>query len=133
LYEQAERAVKEAFDLDASDPNAVQSLTAPSLLADTSGSIRKLPASLSPPVNEAIPGPPSAGDSSDWFPEDAITAVWSGDEPSLQEMLSASLNENRIHFRWERAGEHFTMFVRPADESRAREIIREVREASPPA
>ncbi len=133
LYEQAERAVKEAFDLDASDPNAVQSLTAPSLLADTSGSIRKLPASLSPPVDEAIPGPPSAGDSSDWFPEDAITAVWSGDDPSLQEMLSASLNENRIHFRWERAGEHFTMFVRPADESRAREIIREVREASPPA
>jgi len=132
LYERAERAVKEAFDLDASDRNAVQSLTAPPLLTDTSGSIRKLPASLSPPVDEAIPGPPSAGDASDWFPEDAIAAVWSGDDSSLREMLTASLNENKIHCRWETARERFTIFVQPADESRAGEIVREVIEATPP-
>jgi len=133
LYERAERATKEAFDLDASDPDAVQSLTAPPLLADAPRSIRKLPATLSPPVDEAIPGPPSAGDTSDWFPDDAIAVVWSGDDPFLREMLTASLNENRIHCRWATEGELFTVFVRPADESEAREIIREVRDATPPA
>jgi hypothetical protein len=133
LYERAERAVKEAFDLDASDPDAVQSLTAPPLLPDAPRGIRKPPAMLSPPVDEAIPGPPSAGDASGWFPEDAIAAVWSGDDPSLREMLTASLNENRIHCRWEKAGEQFTIFVRFTNESKARQIIREVVEAAPPA
>lgn len=133
FYERAEHAIKEAFDLDASDPDAVQSLTASPLLADGSGSIRKLPAMLSPPADEAIPGPPSAGEESDWFAEDATAAVWSGDDPSLREMLTASLNENRILCRSEITGKHATIFVQPADESRALEIVREVCEASPPA
>jgi len=117
LYERAEHAVKDAFDLDASDPDAVQFLTAPTLLPDSSSSIRKLPATLSPPADEAIPGPPSAGDASDWFPEDTTTTVWSGDDPYLHEMLTASLNENRIHCRSESAGERVAIFVQPADES----------------
>jgi hypothetical protein len=132
LYERAERAIKEAFDLDASDPDAVQSLTAPPLVPDTYRSARKLPASLAPPIDEAIPGPPSAGDPSDSFPDERIAAVWSGDDPSLQEMLTASLNENKIHCRLEKEGELLRVFVRPADESHAREIVREVIEASPP-
>ncbi len=132
LYERAESAIKEAFDLEVSDPDAVQSLTAPPLLPDTYRSARKLPATLSPPVDEAIPGPPSAGDTSDSFPDDAVAVVWSGDDSFLREMLTASLNENRIHCRWETEGELFTVFVRPADESHAREIVREVLEASPP-
>jgi hypothetical protein len=132
FYERAENAIKEAFDLDASDAEAVQSLTASPLPADlyTSRSVRKLPAILSPPIEEAIPGPASAGDDQGWFPEDATAAVWCADDGSLLEMLTASLNENRIHFRWEKAGEALTVFVRPADESRAREIIREVVEAA---
>jgi hypothetical protein len=132
FYERAERAVKEAFDLDASDSGAVQSLTSSPLLSDRSDSVRKLPATLSPPEDEAIPGPRSAGDSSDWFPEDANAAIWSGDNRSLQEMLTASLNENRIHCRSEIQGERVTIFVQLADESRAREIVREIREASSP-
>jgi hypothetical protein len=131
-YERAERAVKEAFDLDASDSEAVQSLTASPLLSDRSDSVRKLPATLSPPTDEAIPGPPSAGDSSDWFPEDANTAIWTDDDPSLQEMLTASLNENRIRCRSEIQGERVTIFVQPADKSRALEIVREICEASSP-
>jgi hypothetical protein len=133
LYDRAELAVKEAFDLDGSDPDAVQSLTAAPLLPDDSGRVRKLPAILSPPVDETIPGPTSGGEDAGWFPEDATAAVWSADDSSLHEMLIASLNENRIPCRWEKAGDRFTILVRPADESQAREIIREVREASPPA
>jgi hypothetical protein len=133
LYERAERAIKEAFDLDASDPDAVQSLTAPPLLADVPRGTRKLPAILSPPVEEAILGPPTAGDASHWFPNDATALVWSGDDGSLREMLTACLNENRIHCQWKMEGTLYTVFVRPADESQAREIVREVQEASPPA
>ena len=133
FYERAENAIKEAFDLDASDPEAVQSLTATPLLADGPRGIRKLPATLSPPADEAIPGPPSAGDVSNWFPEDAVASVWSGDDAYLHDMLTASLNENRIHCRSEHAAERITIFVEPADEERALGIIREVCEAAPPA
>jgi hypothetical protein len=133
FYERAEHAIKEAFDLDASDPDAVQSLTASPLPTDRSWKSPRLPASLSPPVDEAIPGPASAGDSSDWFPEDANAAIWSGDDRSLQEMLTTSLNENRIPCRLEMTGQQIKIFVRPRDESQAREIVREVCEASPPA
>ena len=132
FYERAEHAIKEAFDLDASDPDAVQSLTASPLPNNTDGRNHKLPALLSPPVDEAIPGPPSAGDASDLFPEDASVAIWSGDDLSLTEMLTASLNENRIFCRSEATRERVTIFVQPADEARAREIVREVIEANPP-
>jgi hypothetical protein len=133
FYERAERAIKEAYDLDASDPDAVQSLTASPLAIKPPGSIRKLPAMLSPPADEAIPGPPSGGDDSDWLAEDANASVWSGEDSSLQEMLTASLNENRIPCRLETRAEHATIFVRPEDKDRASEIVREVCDASPPA
>jgi hypothetical protein len=132
FYERAERTIKDAFDLDAADSDAVQSLTASPLPRDTRRN-HKLPALLSPPADEAIPGPPSAGDASDLFPEDANAAIWSGDDLSLQEMLTASLNENRIFCRSETTSERVTIFVQPADEARAREIVREVCEASPPS
>jgi hypothetical protein len=132
LYDQAEHAIKNAFGLDASEPDAVQSLTASLLPSDTPRGIRKLPAMLSPPADEAIPGPPSAGIDLDWYPDDATAAVWSGDDSSLHEMLTASLNENRIPCRLETKSERVTIFVRPEDEARANAIIREVREASPP-
>jgi hypothetical protein len=132
FYKRAEQTIKEAFDLDAADPDAVQSLTASPLLSDGARGIRKLPAILSPPADEAIPGPPSAGNASEWFPEDATTLVWSGDDAYLHDMLTASLNENRIHCRSERTAEHIEIFVRPTDETQAREIIREIEEAAPP-
>jgi len=133
FYERAERAIKEAFDLDGSDPDAVQSLTASPLPSDTYARNHKLPALLSPPADEAIPGPPSAGEASDLFPEDANVAIWSGDDLSLQEMLTASLNENKIFCRSETTGERVRILVQPAYEARARDIVREVCEASPPS
>jgi len=48
-------------------------------------------------------------------------------------MLTACLNENKISCRSETLGDRVTIFVQPADEARAREIIREVIEAAPPA
>jgi hypothetical protein len=133
LYERAELAVKKAFDLDAVDPDAVQSLTeTPLPPADTYRGIPKLPDILSPPLDEAIPGPTSPGDDSSWLLEDATVMVWSGVDSSLQEMLNASLNENRIRCRAKATGKHVTIFVKPEDERRAREIVREVCEASSP-
>jgi hypothetical protein len=133
FYERAERTIKEAFDLDASDPDAVRSLTASPLLSETPERIRKLPALLSLPADQAIPGPPSAGNPFNWFPEDANAAIWCGDDLSLHEMLTASLNENKIYCRSEITSERATIFVQPEDEPRAREIVREVCEASPPS
>ena len=132
FYERADLAIKKAFELDASDPDAVQSLTASPLPSETYRRNPKLPALLSPPPDEVIPGPPSAGQAADWFPEDANAAIWSGDDLSLEEMLTASLNENRIPCRREKNGEHVTIFVRLEDKDRASEIVREVRDASPP-
>jgi len=132
LYERAELAVKEAFDLDASDAEAVQSLTAPRLFDDIHRGIRKLPEMLSPSGDEAIPGPPRAGHGSSWLLEDATVAVWLGDDSWLRDMLTGSLNENGIHCRPEITGKNATIFVLPDDETRAREIVREVCEARPP-
>jgi hypothetical protein len=133
MYERAELAIMEAFDIGGADAENLQLLIPAPLVPDRSERIRKLPATLSPPAYEAIPGPASAGEDADWFPEDATVTVWSGDDESRREMLTASLNENRIRCRWEKRANKFTLFVQPDDESRAREIIREVIEAAPPS
>jgi hypothetical protein len=77
---------------------------------------------------------PSADwDPEDWYPEDATLEVWSGDDSELATMIEASLRENQIHSRTEElAGGARKLFVLPKDEARAREIVREVVEASPP-
>jgi hypothetical protein len=67
-----------------------------------------------------------------WFPEDATRQVWSGDDSSLGEMLAASLSENEIHSRLDEHKSRFTLYVLPEDERKAREIVRQVIEATPP-
>jgi hypothetical protein len=47
-------------------------------------------------------------------------------------MVGSSLRENQIHFRFTQSGGKNTLFVLPEDESRAREIVREVVEGAPP-
>jgi hypothetical protein len=47
-------------------------------------------------------------------------------------MLEMSLGENEIRYRKEIQDENQSLFVFPEDESRAREIIRQILEASPP-
>jgi hypothetical protein len=71
-------------------------------------------------------------DSHDWDSEEPATEIWSGDEPELAEFIGASLQTNEIRFRRDaRAGKH-VVYVHAEDETRAREIVREVVEGVPP-
>ncbi len=67
----------------------------------------------------------------DYDPEKATSEVWSGDEIEIKDMLVASLRENGIGCELTVNGA-FRLLVMPSDESRAREIVREVLDASPP-
>jgi hypothetical protein len=67
----------------------------------------------------------------DYDPADATVEVWSGKDADTSDMLIASLRENGIGCELD-ANENFRIRVMPTWESRAREIIREVIEASPP-
>ena len=65
--------------------------------------------------------------------ETATFQVWSSDEQKLTRFTVESLRENEIPARAETRAEQTAVFVPPACELRAREIIREVTEATPPA
>jgi hypothetical protein len=69
-----------------------------------------------------------------WNPAQANVDIWNGQDPALAELLEACLHENRIGVK--REGEQpgiQHLLVMAADEVRAREIVREVRDAIPPA
>jgi hypothetical protein len=120
LFEKAENAVKEAFDLDPTDPEAVHILTAPIFRPESRDIIRKLPATLTPCEEENIPVPPAAADEPDWHPEDATVQVWVGKDSSISDMLVASLRENQISCRPQKADGSRQVFVKPDDERQAR-------------
>lgn len=68
-----------------------------------------------------------------WFPEEATAEVWSENTLDLGTMIGACLEENGIRYRTDvldNGGQK--IFVRPADEVRAREIVREIIEGVPP-
>ncbi|MHB8608778.1 MAG: hypothetical protein ACYDCG_10800 [Candidatus Acidiferrales bacterium] len=67
-----------------------------------------------------------------WYPEEATVEIWEGDQPEMRELLAASLGENQIHSRVAETAGVMRLFVMPADETRAREIVREVVDAVPP-
>jgi hypothetical protein len=71
-------------------------------------------------------------DPQNWYPEDAIVEIWSGDQPELGEMIAASLQENQIHSRSNNSAGNCALFVLPGDEALAREIVREIVDAAPP-
>jgi hypothetical protein len=69
-----------------------------------------------------------------WNPAAATVEIWSGEDASMAELLEACLRENLIGVR--RAGREpgtLRLFATARDETAAREIVREVREATPPA
>ena len=69
----------------------------------------------------------------EWNPAAATIEVWSGRDPALADLLEACLRENHIGARRDGGpSEQLHLLVMHADESQAREIIREVREATPP-
>jgi len=65
-------------------------------------------------------------------PEDATAEVWSGDEPGMAEILEDCLRENGIGCAVNQIGVKSRILVLPISAVRAREIIREVIEATPP-
>ena len=66
----------------------------------------------------------------DWDPREATSEVWSGEYESVAEYLASALRENGIPSRIPDEPDHRArLCVRPADSTRAREIIREITEA----
>jgi hypothetical protein len=67
-------------------------------------------------------------------PAAAAIEIWGGEDAALAQLLEECLRENRIGVRREASQQGLLrLFVMPADEAAAIEIIREVREATPPA
>jgi len=129
-FEEAENAIREAYSIDSNGMDSADMLGPPPLLPDRTNLIRKLPEILSPEEN--IPGPESPSDSADWFQEDATALVWSGGDTYLAAAILGALNENDLHVRREIRDSDAHLFVLPAEQTRAREIIREIVEATPP-
>ena len=68
-----------------------------------------------------------------WNPAAAIVEIWSGEDAALAEHLEACLHENHIGVRREEVEPGTQrLLVMPADQALAREIVREVRDATPP-
>jgi hypothetical protein len=68
----------------------------------------------------------------DFDPEDATIEVWSGTDAEMGRVLKDSLRENGIGCTIAKGEAGHRLAVLPSDEARAREIIREVVDASPP-
>lgn len=68
----------------------------------------------------------------DWDEDEPVQEVWSGDSEGLADNLMAFLREVGIAARKMQNDANWRLVVRPAREKRAREVIREVIEASPP-
>ena len=94
-----------------------------------------------PGESEADSGAPEArSEDRDLSPTATAVVVWSGEDTALADLLEACLRENRIGVRREGDGDggavaakQIHLLVNPAAEAASREIIREVREATPPA
>jgi hypothetical protein len=84
------------------------------------------------PATETKSRDSEAWDPHHWYPEDATIEVWSGDQPELGELIVASLQENQIHSRLNCTAGKCALFVLSSDESRTREIVREIIDAAPP-
>jgi hypothetical protein len=67
-----------------------------------------------------------------WYPEDATVEVWSQGADDLSIGIARSLDANCIHSRCDSiASGAKKIFVRPEDESFAREIVREIIDGTP--
>ncbi|HUE42510.1 MAG TPA: hypothetical protein VMP12_03050 [Candidatus Sulfotelmatobacter sp.] len=98
------------------------------------------PFALDEPAEDDADSSAAQSHSSDcsWSPGAATTVVWSGQDTALADLLEACLRENRIGVRRDDGADgnerdHIRLLVMPAAEAASREIIREVREATPPA
>jgi hypothetical protein len=68
----------------------------------------------------------------DFFPEDATSEVWSGEDQEMAENIRMCLREVGIGSEVKEQNGKSRVLVMPQAEARAREIIREIIEATPP-
>jgi hypothetical protein len=68
----------------------------------------------------------------DWYEDDPVAEVWSGDREDFGDGLLACFREVGIASRKFAEAGHWRVVVRPRQEARAKEIVREVVDASPP-
>ena len=96
-------------------------------------SMRKLPKTLTPAAEEDLPGPPTAGEGTDWYPEDATVRVWSRKDAIAEPSDFSWPRCTKMEFaavwtKWNVDG-----VIREATgRRRAREIAREVLEGQRP-
>lgn len=144
LFEKAEAAVQEAYGSDAAIQPASRLLPEGSEHLPGTRSDSRMRASsarlasgsavfpLEPPSADTPERPEPEGEGEDGEPRDATTKIWSGDEEEMAEFIMASLQINEIPCRRDRRGGMHTLYVRPEEETRALEIVREVVEGVPP-
>jgi hypothetical protein len=89
----------------------------------------ELPAAENSTADETAGGDSYLGK---WHPEDATVEVWSQSAENTSSVVELSLKENLIRFRSHSQDGTRKFFVLPEDESRAREIVREIRDSVPP-
>lgn len=70
--------------------------------------------------------------SESWDEDDPIAEVWTGDKEEFADNLAACLREIGIGSHKLSDSGHWRLVVRPEQEARAREVVREVIEATPP-
>lgn len=88
------------------------------------------PADLEIPAQDEAPGAePALVSATELHP---TVVVWSGRDDRIAQFLTASMQENEIPIHLDVAGDQTTVLVSPANEGRAREIVREVINAAPP-
>jgi hypothetical protein len=62
-----------------------------------------------------------------------VVEIWNGSDERIAQFLTAAMQENEIPIHLENPGEQTRILVSAANEKRAREIVREVVEGTPPA
>lgn len=99
---------------------------------------------LTPEEIESLALPESDGDdhdgqeenepdlSQEWDEDDSVAEVWKGGQENFADTLTACLREVGIASRKIAEAGQWRVVVRPGRETRAREIVREIVEASPP-
>jgi hypothetical protein len=117
-------AARREFETGAQTPDE----TAPSSEADSEAASDEM---LDAADEAGRPNLTEDTDAENYDPDQATAEVWSGADADTKDMLIASLRENGIEGEVDSDGE-FRIRVMPSAESRAREIVREVIDATPP-
>jgi hypothetical protein len=92
--------------------------------------------SLALPVSDEVGSDQSTNSPTDldedWDEDEAVSKVWNGEQEDFADSLIACFRENGIASRKIAEGSGWRLVVRPEQEARAKEIVREVVEARPP-